>query len=160
MKPAIVLCCMLGVLAAFPCSTQAQWRGYGRGGVVQGPDGPLYDTRSPEWRMSGGNIFVYQQIMEQKMLLRQQQMMMMKQIQRNARKRARSSPSVNAGNAKGVAGNGQQAATPPAGRGKKLRAATAQAQAVKDGRAPSSPATRPKTHSEIDPGPSDRPPPG
>ncbi len=133
MKPAIVLCCMLGVLAAFPCSTQAQWRGYGRGGVVQGPDGPLYDTRSPEWRMSGGNIFVYQQIMEQKMLLRQQQMMMKqqqmmtKQIQQNARKGARSSPSVNAGNAKGVAGNGQQAATPPAGRGKKLRAATAQA---------------------------------
>lgn len=59
MKPAIVLCCMLGVLDAFLCSTQGQWRRYGRGGVVQGPDGPLYDTRSHEWRMSGGNIFVY-----------------------------------------------------------------------------------------------------
>ena len=96
MKPAIVLSCMFGVLAAFPSSTQAQWRRYGRGGVVQGPDGPLYDTRSPEWRMSGGNIFVYQQLMEEKMLLRQQQMMlkqqqmMTRQMQQNARKGSRS----------------------------------------------------------------------
>lgn len=40
-----------------------------------GPDGPLYDTRTPEWRMSGGNVFYYQQLMEQKMELAQQKYM-------------------------------------------------------------------------------------
>jgi hypothetical protein len=83
MKPAIILCCVLGVLAAIPSSAEAQGRRSRRGGVVQGPDGPLYDTRSPEWRMSGGNIFVYEQLMEQKMMLRQQQMMMKQQMMMN-----------------------------------------------------------------------------
>jgi hypothetical protein len=49
-----------------------------------GPDGPLYDTRSPEWRMSGGNIFVYQELMEQKMEMAEQQYMY-KQMQQAAK---------------------------------------------------------------------------
>jgi len=181
MKPAIALLGALGVLAAFPCSTQAQWGRYGRGGVVYGPDGPLYDTRSPEWRMSGGNIFVYQQLMDQKMLLRQQQMVMrqqqrmMKQAQQNTRKGTRSAHSARAGNLNGpngLAPNGQQAPARPARRGKKPQADATQAPAAKAGRAPSSPsaskvsparssnpATGSKTHSEIEPSPSDRPPP-
>jgi len=49
-----------------------------------GPDGPLYDTRSPEWRMSGGNIFLYQELMEEKMELEQEQSML-RQMQQAAR---------------------------------------------------------------------------
>ena len=79
MNSRLVLCCVIGVLPlAIPSTSQAQGRRYGRSGVVQGSDGPLYDTRSPESRMSGGNIFVYEQLMEQKMML---QMLMMRQQQ-------------------------------------------------------------------------------
>ena len=166
MKPAIVLACLFGVLATLPPSAQAQWRRYGRGGVVQGPDGPLYDTRSPEWRMSGGNIFVYQQLMEEKLALRQQQIMarqnqlMIRQNQQKARKGSRSGPSANAGKKNGFAAAEKQAAdTQPARRSKKSKAATAQASAVKASQAPASPAAKAKSHSEIDPGPSDRSPP-
>src|SRR5271157_3294797 len=95
MNSRLVLCSVIGVLLlAIPSTSQAQGRGYGRSGVVYGPDGPLYNTRSPEWRMSGGNIFVYQQLIEQKMMLRQQKLMMrqqqlqMRQIQQAARKGA------------------------------------------------------------------------
>ena len=63
--------CILGLLLAVPQAALGQYGRY-RGGVVWGPDGPLYDTRSPEWRMSGGNIFVYQELMHQKLLLQQQ----------------------------------------------------------------------------------------
>jgi hypothetical protein len=49
-----------------------------------GPDGPLYDTRSPEWRMSGGNIFVYQELMEAKME-REQEKYMLKQMHQAAK---------------------------------------------------------------------------
>ena len=77
MNSRLVICSVIGVLLlAIPSTSQAQGRGYGRFGVVQGPDGPLYDTRSPEWRMSGGNIFVYEQLVEQKMMLQQQKFMM------------------------------------------------------------------------------------
>src|SRR3954470_18843881 len=74
----LVPCCVAALLtlALFPCSTQAQGR---RAGIVQSPFGPLYDTRSPEWRMAGGDIMLYQQIMEQKMMLRQQQLFMKQQ---------------------------------------------------------------------------------
>jgi hypothetical protein len=51
------------------------------GGVVMGPNGPLYDTRTPEWKASGGNLFIYQQLMEQKMYMRQQQMLYQQQQQ-------------------------------------------------------------------------------
>lgn len=51
-----------------------------------GPNGPLYDTRSAEWQMSGGNIFAYQELMQQKMMMQQQKYMMqqMQQMQKAA----------------------------------------------------------------------------
>lgn len=82
MNSRLLLCCFAVVLMlASPSTSQAQYGRYGRSGVVYGPEGPLYNTRSPEWRMSGGNIFVYQQLIEQKMMLRQQQLMMRQQLQ-------------------------------------------------------------------------------
>jgi len=49
MNSRLVLFCVLGVLLlAIPSISQAQGRRYARSGVVYGPDGPLYDTRSPE----------------------------------------------------------------------------------------------------------------
>jgi hypothetical protein len=51
-----------------------------RSGVVMSPFGPVYDTRSPEWRASGGNVFVYQQLMELK-LQRQREQILLKQQQ-------------------------------------------------------------------------------
>ena len=71
------------------------------GGMVVGGDGTMYDTRSPEWKASGGNIFVYQQIMQQKMFMQQQQLMYKQQQQMmNAQKgktpaATQSAPSVN-----------------------------------------------------------------
>jgi hypothetical protein len=70
--------CILGLVLAAPQVVLAQYGRY-RGGVVWGPDGPLYDTRSPEWRMSGGNIFVYQELMRQKLLLQQQKLRLRQQ---------------------------------------------------------------------------------
>jgi hypothetical protein len=71
-----VLCCLATALALSPEVVHAQGR---RGGMVVTPFGPLYNTRSPEWRMSGGDIFLYQQIMEQKMLMRRQQLLLKQQ---------------------------------------------------------------------------------
>src|SRR5437763_15918940 len=76
MKSKFGICCFAGLLALVPCTAQAQGR---RSGVVQSPFGPLYDTRSPEWRMAGGDMMLYQQNMEQKMMLRQQQLFMKQQ---------------------------------------------------------------------------------
>ena len=85
MNSRLVFCCVIGaVLLAIPLPSQAQWGRYGRSGVVQGPDGVLYNTRSPEWRMSGGNIYVYQQLVQQKMLLQQQRLMLRQQRQQQA----------------------------------------------------------------------------
>jgi len=54
-------------------------RGYGRsGGYINTPFGQM-NTRSPEYKMSGGNPLVYQEIMQQKMMMQQQQMMMKQQ---------------------------------------------------------------------------------
>ena len=93
----LLLSCAIGLLVLAPLqAAHAQYR-RGRSGIVQSPYGPLYDTRSPEWRMAGGNIFLYQQIMEEKMQLRQQQLlmkqqqMMMRQSQRGNRKGNQSS---------------------------------------------------------------------
>src|SRR3954470_15912436 len=104
------LCCLAGplTLALFPCSTQAQGR---RAGIVQSPFGPLYDTRSPEWRMAGGDMMLYQQIMEQKMMLRQQwfmrqQQLLMKQ-QKSGKKGTQPGASLNAPEAAGIGGNPQ-----------------------------------------------------
>jgi len=97
---------------------------------VQGPDGVLYNTRSPEWRMSGGNIFVYQQLMEQKMMLQQQrlivkqQQMQKRQVQQAARRGAgRAAAGAAIGQNGGAANNQQNGALPP--RGKKKTPATA-----------------------------------
>lgn len=58
----------------------AHARGYGgKGGSVMTPFGPVYNTSSPEWKMSGGNPMVYEQIMEQKMMMMQQQAMQKQQ---------------------------------------------------------------------------------
>jgi hypothetical protein len=80
MKTIMLVLGALGLLALTPSTSHAQYR-RGRSGVVMSPYGLLYDTRSPEWRMSGGNIFLYQQLMAQKQLMFQQRMMMAQQRQ-------------------------------------------------------------------------------
>jgi hypothetical protein len=71
----------LAVVVVFLAPSRAHAQRYGRGGVVMGPNGPLYDTSTPEWRASGGNLFLYQQLMEQKMMMQQQQQMLKYQQQ-------------------------------------------------------------------------------
>ncbi len=66
------LASVVAALLVVAASHSAQARG-ARGGNVVGPDGIIYNTRSPEWRASGGNIYVYQQIMMQKQMMLQQQ---------------------------------------------------------------------------------------
>jgi len=129
MNSRLVLFCVLGVLLlAIPSTSQAQGRRYGRSGVVYGPDGPLYDTRSPEWRMSGGNIFVYEQLVEQKMMLQQQKLMMrqqqmqMRQVQQAARKGAGRAAAPAAIRQDGAGANNQQGGTLPPRRKKKTPA--------------------------------------
>ena len=68
---------VLTCLVAAPSVAQAQRRG--RGGPAMSVDGPVFNpTQTPEWRQAGGNLMVYQQIMEQKMMVAQQ-----KQMQQN-----------------------------------------------------------------------------
>lgn len=77
MRKALLVALFAGSLVCVPAADSLARGGRGaRGGVVMGPYGPLYDTRSPEWRMSGGNIFAYQQLMRSKMMAQQQQFMM------------------------------------------------------------------------------------
>lgn len=104
----LALLCGLVLLTSLPAHAQSRrGRGGGRaGGVVMGPDGPLYDTRSPEWRMSGGNIFVYQGLMEQKMEMAQQQYMVKLQQQaakQQQQKNQANGKNKNNGKAKGTA---------------------------------------------------------
>lgn len=113
---------LLVLLIAIPQSaTAGRRRGY-RGGIVQGPFGPLYDTNSPEWRQSGGNIMVYEQLMEQKMLLQQQKMfmrqqqMMLKQQQQQQRAGNKSGGQIGTGESATFQGVGL-----PARRQKKRR---------------------------------------
>jgi len=59
-------------------------RGYGRSsgrnsGMVYTQFGPM-NTRSPEYQMSGGNPAVYQQLVQQRMMMQQQQMLMQQQM--------------------------------------------------------------------------------
>jgi hypothetical protein len=73
----------LAALSCWPAAAEAQ-RYYGRGGrggTVMSPFGPLYNTNTPEYRMSGGNPFVMQQLMQQKQWMLQQQMMLRQQQQ-------------------------------------------------------------------------------
>ncbi len=131
MRSRLELFCVLGVLLlAIPSTSRAQYGRYGRSGIVYGPDGPLYNTRSPEWRMSGGNIFVYQQLMQQKMMMQQQrlmirqQQMQMRQAQQAARKGAGGAAARAAiRQNQAVANNQQGGALPP--RRKKKTPATA-----------------------------------
>src|SRR3954468_15408224 len=109
MNPKLCLCCLVGLLTLYPCTTRAQGR---RAGIVQSPFGPLYDTRSPEWRMAGGDMMLYQQIMEQKMMLRQQQWFMKQQQllmkqQKSGKKGTQPGASLNAPEAAGIGGNPQ-----------------------------------------------------
>lgn len=68
---------VLTCLVSAPSVAQAQRRG--RGGPAVSVDGPVFNpTQTPEWRQAGGNLMVYQQIMEQKMMVAQQ-----KQMQQN-----------------------------------------------------------------------------
>ncbi len=66
-------------LVASPAHAQ---RGRMRNGKVYTANGMAYDMNSPEWRMAGGNIYMYQQIMAQKAAMKQQQLWM-KQMQAN-----------------------------------------------------------------------------
>ena len=45
--------------------------GWPRGGIVRTPYGSA-NMRSPEWKQSGGDFRVYQQIMQQKQIMLQQ----------------------------------------------------------------------------------------
>ncbi len=95
MNSRLVLCSVIGVLLlAIPSTSQAQGRGYGRSGVVQGSDGPLYDTRSPESRMSGGNIFAYEQLVEQKMLPQQKLKMRQQGLQHTLMRQMQQAPAT------------------------------------------------------------------
>jgi hypothetical protein len=71
MATAVVLALMPGLVVA----------GRPRSGVVVSPFGPIYNTNSPEWKMAGGNPLIYEQIMEEKMLMQQQQMLLKQQQQ-------------------------------------------------------------------------------
>jgi hypothetical protein len=85
MRTWLTIALLCGLALASTSTAHAQrGRGRYRGGVVMGPDGPLYDTRSPEWRMSGGNIWLYQELMEEKME-REQEQLMLRQMQQTAR---------------------------------------------------------------------------
>lgn len=94
----------IGVVAFFTAVALtpglAQARGYGsRGGMISTPYGSV-NSNSPEWKASGGNMFVYEQIMEEKMMIMQQQMMMKQQqqmmkLQQQQAKKGNSSPSQN-----------------------------------------------------------------
>jgi hypothetical protein len=128
-KPGLVYLAGLLTLALFPCSTQAQGR---RAGIVQSPFGPLYDTRSPEWRMAGGDMMLYQQIMEQKMMLRQQQMFMKQQQllmkqQKSGQKGTQPGAGLNAAQAAGFGNNVQQPSLTPTYRRKSRVRGTAAA---------------------------------
>jgi hypothetical protein len=129
MNSKLGLCCLAGLvaLALFPCATHAQGR---RGGVVQSPFGPLYDTRSPEWRMAGGDMMLYQQIMEQKMMLRQQQMYMKQQQllmkqQKSGKTGTQPGAGLNAAQAGGFGNSLQPGATSTYRRKSRLRGTTA-----------------------------------
>jgi hypothetical protein len=121
-----LLCFAFAALIAFPSTSRAQYGRHGRAGVVMGPDGMLYNTRSPEWRMSGGNPAVYQQLVQQKLLLRQQRLMrqqqrLMNQTRRTTRNAVRRGSAVNPA-AGGIAGQNATAARQSR---KKARAAAA-----------------------------------
>lgn len=115
MRNTLIFALLCGLVLMTTSTAHAQrGRGRGRGGVVMGPDGPLYDTRSPEWRMSGGNIFVYQELMEEKMELAQEKYML-QQMQQAAK--LQKAQSRNKSKAKGQGPAGASNFTIPPGAG-------------------------------------------
>jgi hypothetical protein len=76
----------LAVCLAIPIVAEARYPRGNRGGYVNTPFG-MVNMNSPEWRMSGGNIAVYQQLVQQRMMLQQQRatMKMQQQSMRQAR---------------------------------------------------------------------------
>ncbi len=76
----LVALAALVALAGMPGEAQAQRRG----GSVITPYGELYDTRSPEYRQSGGNPYRLQELLEQKEMRQQYQAMQQMQKQQQA----------------------------------------------------------------------------
>jgi hypothetical protein len=73
----VLMIALVGILL-MPATASARRGRYG--GWGNSPYGAI-NMNSPEWRMAGGNIFVYQELMQQKMLMRQQQIMLKQQRQ-------------------------------------------------------------------------------
>ena len=72
----IGLLALLAALTSIPGVSDAG--GYRRGGIVRTPFGSA-NMNSPEWKMSGGDFRVYQQLMQQKQMMLQQRAMMKQQ---------------------------------------------------------------------------------
>lgn len=70
----------VAAVVALTASNLANARGP-RTGTVMTPFGPVYNTGSAEWKMAGGNPLLYQEIMEQKAMMRQQQLLIKQQQQ-------------------------------------------------------------------------------
>ena len=72
----------IGLMVLLAASTflpgVADARGWPRGGIVRTPYGSA-NMNSPEWKQSGGDFRVYQQIMQQKQMMLQQRAMMKQQ---------------------------------------------------------------------------------
>jgi len=77
----LMLVALTWAIAMIPGMAHARGGYGGKGGTVMTPFGPAYNTGSPEWKQSGGNIFRYQQLVEQKMFMQQQQLMLKQQQQ-------------------------------------------------------------------------------
>jgi hypothetical protein len=107
MRPRIFIVFLMGLLLGAPAGSEAQWSRR-RSGVVYGPAGPLYDMRSPEWKMAGGNIFLYEQLMQQKMMVRQQQLMMKQQQQLLKQQRLRERQAAQSANPAGTGRKGKR----------------------------------------------------
>ena len=74
MKRSIALA-IVTVVTALPGMAQAQ-RGRMSSGPAMTPYGPMTNpTQSAEWRQAGGNPMIYEQIMEEKMMVAQQKAM-------------------------------------------------------------------------------------
>lgn len=113
---------LVAVLVAplvLPAQVEAGRRGYRRG-PVRSIFGTLYNTNSPEWRASGGNMFAYEQLMQQKLWMQQRQMYLKQQ--QMLQKQAAGKKSTNSAGGQIVPGaSGRQGFAPPAPVKKKRR---------------------------------------
>lgn len=70
------LCSLVLLVIVLVSSSDAKAQRRGRGGPAMTPYGPMANpTQSPEWRQAGGNPMIYQQLIEQKMMVAQQKAM-------------------------------------------------------------------------------------